>query len=329
MIVYLEKRAKSYPQTARILEKLDSCEVIEISNYKNIFDKKISFKTEKCIILAVATWELVSDSPKGYSKYDHAYFFKNAINCTYDCKYCYLKWAFKNQFQVFFVNSDDIKLAIENKVKSVRESGYTWTIMFYASDQTDNIASDRLTWFISEFVPFFEKFDDVQMEIRTKSSDINNILDLWFVPINTEFAFSLNPESVISQIEIWTASLKDRLNAVNNLISAWFKVWIRFLPILPIKWSFPLYEELINKVINDIDLQKLSSIEAGSLLYTRDDYKSLLKKQPMERYLYMLWSEDGTYIRASIDFRIKMYRLFSSTFGQFHITLDELWKESF
>jgi hypothetical protein len=32
--------------------------------------------------------------------------------------------------------------------------------------------------FLEEFVPFFEKFENVMMEIRTKSANIKPILDL-------------------------------------------------------------------------------------------------------------------------------------------------------
>jgi len=39
MIIYLETRAKNYPQTKTILEKFKSATIIEIKHYKNVFDK--------------------------------------------------------------------------------------------------------------------------------------------------------------------------------------------------------------------------------------------------------------------------------------------------
>jgi hypothetical protein len=39
------------------------------------------------------------------------------------------------------------------------------------------------------------------MEIRTKSSNIKPLLDLGFVPKNTEIAFSLNPQILIDKYE--------------------------------------------------------------------------------------------------------------------------------
>jgi hypothetical protein len=41
MLIYLEKKAKSYPQTQKILRKFPNAQILEIDHYKNIFDKNI------------------------------------------------------------------------------------------------------------------------------------------------------------------------------------------------------------------------------------------------------------------------------------------------
>jgi hypothetical protein len=45
MIIYIEKQAKSYPQTQKILKKFKSADIIWIDNYKNIFDKNVALNT--------------------------------------------------------------------------------------------------------------------------------------------------------------------------------------------------------------------------------------------------------------------------------------------
>jgi hypothetical protein len=42
MQIYIEKQAKSYPQTQKILEKFKSANIVWIDNYKNIFDKNVA-----------------------------------------------------------------------------------------------------------------------------------------------------------------------------------------------------------------------------------------------------------------------------------------------
>jgi spore photoproduct lyase len=73
--------------------------------------------------------------------------------------------------------------------------------------------------FNQSFIPFFEKFDNVLMESRTKSSNIQSLLNLGFVPQNTEISFSLNPQSIIDSFEHKTSSLDQRIHSINTLIS--------------------------------------------------------------------------------------------------------------
>ena len=52
MIIYIEKDAKDYATSKNILSKFKDAQILEISNHKNIFDKNIPSKSEKCLILA-------------------------------------------------------------------------------------------------------------------------------------------------------------------------------------------------------------------------------------------------------------------------------------
>jgi len=60
---------------------------------------------------------------------------------------------------------------------------------------------EALSDFHQSFIPFFEQFENVLMETRTKSGNIQSLLDLEFVPQNTEIAFSLNPQVIIDEYE--------------------------------------------------------------------------------------------------------------------------------
>jgi spore photoproduct lyase len=45
MHIYIEKQAKNYPKTQKILKKFKSADIIWIDNYKNIFDKNVALNT--------------------------------------------------------------------------------------------------------------------------------------------------------------------------------------------------------------------------------------------------------------------------------------------
>ena len=286
MLIYIEKQAKDYSQT------------------KNL-------DTKKALIIAKLNSKSVSRAPCWYWHSESSYFFKTWLNCVFDCSYCYLKWAFKNDNIVLFVNYDDIKNEIEEKISELRKELPDSAHWFYSWDYSDIVWIDNLSNFIENFVPFFEKFwDDVMMEIRTTSSNVKPFLDLWFIPKNTEISFSLNPEILVKKYEKWASSLEKRIEAINILLEKWFKVWLRFLPILPVKNWEEVYSEFIAYIKEKIDISKIYSSFASWLLYTKKDYNKMLQKYPDLDILYMLELENDDFYRESKVFRNKIYTMF-------------------
>jgi len=344
MIIYIEKQASEYNQTKKIIEKFKNATIIFIDNYKNLFDKKLpewSFKNT--FIVAKLNSPAITDAPNWYWHNNKtSYFFKTSLNCIYDCSYCFLKWAFKNDIPVYFVNYEDIKNQIVNKVNEYKKlddnldieetdyelkvkssCNYNEKLWFYSSDYSDILWMDNISWFMPEFVEFFEQFDNTMMEIRTKSSNIKSILDLWFVPKNTEFAISLNPQELIEKYEKWTSSLDSRIEAINILLSKWYNVWLRFLPLLPVKNYKEIYSEFAKDIKERIDMKKVSSTFVSWLLYTKWDYNNMLKKYPKLDILYRLKEEKDWFIREDREMRDYFYNLFRNLDEKCFICLDE------
>lgn len=329
MILYIEKQAKDYKQTKRIIDKYNDDKwentIIYIDNYKNIFDKKLaSNNLEKAIIIAKLDSNAVTKAPKSYWYIDDSYFFKTSLNCVFDCQYCFLNWAFKSDYQVYFINYEDIK----QQIFDLNNWELKW---FYSSDYSDILWMNWLSNFIEEFVPFFEKQNNTMMEIRTKSANIKSILNLWFVPQNTEFAFSLNPSDLIKKYEIGTASLDERIKSINILIEKWYKVWLRFLPLLPVDNYQEIYLKFVQEIKWKIDFSKIHSTFASGLLYTKDDYNVILKKYPKLDILYRLkldknkgnpeWDKT-VFVRESREMRDFFYKLFKDIDKKCYICLD-------
>lgn len=77
---------------------------------------------------------------------------------------------------VLFINYDDMKRQILETIQKERDAGNHDTIWFYSSDYSDNLATDDWSQFTTHFVPFFDTLENVKMEIRTKSTNIKNLL---------------------------------------------------------------------------------------------------------------------------------------------------------
>lgn len=52
MIIYVEKKVREIPLTQEIILKFPDAEILEIDNYKNLFDRNLSGDITKCLILA-------------------------------------------------------------------------------------------------------------------------------------------------------------------------------------------------------------------------------------------------------------------------------------
>ena len=325
MIFYIEKKIKNHPQVQKILKKFPKAEILEIDHYKNIFDKKITWRSwENIFILAKLESNPITEAPPKYWHNWNAYFFKTSLNCIFNCSYCYLKWAFKTSYPVLFLNYEDIKKWIEKKIKEIKKENPNHdTIRFYSSDYSDIQGFDFMSDFNKNFINFFEKFDNVMMETRTKSADIQSFLNLWFIPKNTEIAFSLNPQTLIEKYEKKTSSLEARFIAINKLLERWFKVWLRFLPLLPVPNYEKIYKDFLEEVKKNIPIKKIHSIFATWLLYTKEDYKKILQKNPELDILYQLQDWWDGFFREREKVRKVFYEIFREFYSEAIICLDK------
>ena len=312
MIIYLERDIEHLPLTQNILKKFPQADIVRIRHYKNIFDATVQFPIEESFVLARLRWDHVSTCPPGYDWYDYSFFFKSSLWCVFDCDYCYLKWAFKNHaMKIIFVNYEEIQDSIRKVISSVREKDKTGKIIFYASNYSDIQWLDMITQFNASFIPFFEIFPWVICESRTKSANITSLLP-FEAPKNYEIAFSLNPESIIQQYEHKTSSLTERVHAINTLIDRGWKVGLRFLPLLPVHEYESVYRKFLEQLKEEIDFHKVHSFSVGSLLFTKEDYKVIMKKNPWFDMLYSIHQKDSTdgFIRFPLKIRTDFYKLF-------------------
>jgi len=288
MLIYYESQIKNSPIAKEIFKKFWNYEKIEIQHYKNLFDINIwNYKTEPLIILAKQKHIAILPTPKNYWFPWKSFFFKPSLNCFYNCKYCYLQWTFKNRFPVFFLNYEDMQIEIINKIKEENKKWYNWPITFYASNYADLLTTEEISQFHKYFLPFCESLpENILIETRTKSANISSLLQYsdnikkqWKTPSQRiEVAFSLSPKEIAEKYELWTAPLIEKITAINKLLEEWFRVWLRFLPLLPVKNFNTIYWNFLDEIIPKLSIEKISSITIAPLIFNHWDYNILLKK---------------------------------------------------
>lgn len=320
MHLYIQENIFDHPRTLALRKHFSHAKIITVKHYKNIFDKTFPLPPkEKIWIVADAPKHAVSLAPTWYGHSSQWFFVKTVLNCLFDCKYCYLKGAFKNDFPVIFVDYETIWSQVEEHIIS-RDK--TETMRWYLSDRSDTQWFDRLLWLHEFFLPRFEQYPQTMVETRTKGADIQTLLDMPATN-NVEIAYSLNPQSLIDAYETGTASLDRRIANIQALLDHGYKVWARFMPLLPVPDYYTIYKKFLTDLSLRLDLDRLFSSFAWGLLFTKQDYKGMLRKEPDLDVLYRLSDDDGTFIREEKKVRETFYQLFQQYVSDCHICLDQ------
>lgn len=288
MLIYYETKVKDLKLTKDIFDKFWNYEKIEIQHYKNLFDIKIwDYTTEPFIILAKLDHVTLLPTPPNYWFPWKSFFFKPSLNCFFRCKYCYLQWTFRNNFPVFFLNYEDMQKAILEKIDSERKKWFTWQLTFYASNYADLLATEEISHFHSSFLPFCEILpNNVLIETRTKSCNIESLIEYADTietqnktpTQNIEIAFSLSPRKIAQEYELWTATLDQKIDSINQLINKWFRIWLRFLPLLPVNNFETIYTEFLKEITENLYIDKIKSIAIAPIIFNEWDYWVLKEK---------------------------------------------------
>ncbi len=284
------------------IQEIGTCG-IKINDYVSFFH---NLKDKCALIFASKKGELLRKTPNHYTPSStYGYSILYSYNCIYDCSYCFLKGYFKTFNPVIFKNIHDFFKAIEKTVDEDRLR----PLYFYLSTFSDPIALSVFDDSYIKFAKFFENIDAI-LEIRTKSAKVEKLLAQ--KPFkNTIIAFSLSPQSIIDKYEPYAPSLKRRIKAIKLLDEAGFNIGIRFDPFFLsyaneyLEWEIFLHQ-----------IKHLHSIEIGVLRFSKNEYKTFLRKNPVllsnvildkDTYRYNISNLKQTVETLFFNFKDKIY----------------------
>ncbi len=303
--VFIEKGVEKN----RINLNLSKKKVVEIDDYVACFH---NLKDKNGIVFANKKGEFLRKTPSNYTPSgSYGYSILNAYNCIYDCSYCFLKGYFRSFNPVIFLNYEDYFSAIKKTVQEDKAR----PLYFYSGTFSDSLAMAGFSNFNEKLIDFFREFtdEDIFLELRTKSDNINFLLET--EPCrNIIVAFSLNPQPIIDRYEHLTPSLKKRMEAIELLDSAGYKIGVRLDPVFVERLND--YNELLTE-INKI--KNLHSIEVGFLRFDKNDYKNIIKKAPF--ILKNLVFDRGMY-RYNKEFRERALEFFKTRLGKFYMNME-------
>ena len=239
--IYYEKEIENYELGKQLLKKYESVPKFIIENHNNIEEMRKKENSEfpkmkNNLIIGIRKTHKFVENHK-VSDYLVPY---TSSGCTAMCLYCYLVCNYnKCAYLRLFVNREMMLDKIK-KVAEKSEKDLTFEIGSNSDLILENTITGNLDWTIKNFantskgyLTFPTKFDMVDSICKINHN--NKII----------VRMSVNPENVINKIEFGTSRLKNRIEAINKLKDAGYKVGILIAPVVMIEnWK----EEYLNLI---------------------------------------------------------------------------------
>jgi hypothetical protein len=147
--------------------------------------------------------------------------------CAMECTYCILQHYMTSQHLTVFANVDDLQAEIQRAVSSEPERIFR----VGTGELSDSLLLDPLTESTRHMVPFFRSLPNAVLELRTKTDNVENLLDLEHGG-KTVVAWSLNPPEVGEREELKTAPLEARLRAASEVARRGYPVGFHLDPLV-------------------------------------------------------------------------------------------------
>ena len=264
--IYFEKNIENYTLGKELLEKYKDVPKIEIENHNNIEEMRKKQNSEflqmkRNLIIGTRKTHKFVENHK-VSDYLVPY---TSSGCTASCMYCYLVCNYnKCAYLRLFVNREQmldkiIKTAEKSQKELVFEIGSNSDLIL------ENTITNNLVWTIENFT----NVEKGKLTFPTKFSYVDDLLPLEHQQ-KIIIRMSVNPEYIINNVEFGTSRLKNRVEAINKLVDADYKVGILIAPVIFVENWEKIYHELI--------------------IYLRENLSEKAKKETFFEVIFMTYS---------------------------------------
>lgn len=242
--IYYEPNVLNYELGQRLKNKYNDVEWIPIESHNNILelrsrDNEDFVEMKKYLIIGIRKTHKYVENKKSS---DYLVPFTSS-GCSAMCLYCYLVCNYnKCSYLRVYVNVEEImdKL-IKRSLKTEKEC------IFEIGSNSDLILENQVTGNLPKVIEEFGKKGRGSITFPTKFSMVDDLLDLKHNG-KTIVRMSLNPQEIISKIEIGTSSLKKRVESINKLCDHGYKVGILIAPVIFVDNWQQLYSDLLDEL---------------------------------------------------------------------------------
>ncbi len=227
-----------------------------------------------------------------------------ANNCSMECTYCILQFYMTSPHITVFGNIDALADEIHARTSEAPERLFR----IGTGELSDSLLLDPLTESTTHMVPFFRELPNAVLELKTKTDNIDRLLEL-DAGERTVVSWSVNPVAVVERDELKTASLSARLRAASRVAEHGYPVGFHLDPMVRYREWRSGYSELIDAIFGAVSLNRIAWISLGSLRFPPEMKHTMAERFPRSdlRTGELVPAADGKlhYLRPT---RIEMYR---------------------
>lgn len=246
--IYFEKEILEYPLGKELMEKYKDTPKIKIENHNNIEEmrkrsnKEFSEMKRNLIIGVRKTHKFVENHKTSDFLVPYT-----SSGCTASCMYCYLVCNYnKCAYLRLFVNREQM---LEKIIKTSEKSDKELT--FEIGSNSDLILENTITGNLHWTIENFKNTSKGILTFSTKFDMVDDILDIDHRG-KVVVRMSVNPEEIINKVEFGTSRLKGRIEAINKLKEAGYKIGILIAPVILVNNWKELYLGLIQKLSEEL-----------------------------------------------------------------------------
>jgi len=228
--------------------------------------------------------------------------------CPYTCVYCYLAYIYRKYGAFIKINVNYDKMLKQIKKTA---SDNSRKIHFNFGEMLDSLALDHITNLTTLLVPLFKNFNNAYLMMLTKSRNVDNLLKIKPNP-QVVVSWSLNPQTIIDEYELGTASLDERIDAAKRCQKHGYRIRFRIDPgILCSNWK-AAYESLLKKIFTHTEPE---NITIGMLRLFKGHTNLSMKAYNTSADLFKSLKENAEDGKLRYDFRqrIEFYKLLIDT----------------
>ena len=249
--IYYEPDILNYELGKRLLKKFNDVPRFEIESHNRIeeLQKRPNadfVEMKKYLIIGIRKTHRYVPNQK-ISDFLVPY---TSSGCSAMCLYCYLVCNYnKCSYLRLFVNVDEMLNRLIKKSNETEEP-----CVFEIGSNSDLVLENQITGNLDKTIEMFGQYGRGYITFPTKFSMIDSLLKLEHKD-KVIIRMSLNPQEIITKVEIGTSNLKNRIKAMKKLFEAGYKVGILIAPVIFIDNWRNLYLELLDELKKELPEQ--------------------------------------------------------------------------